>query len=542
MRRRRSSKTNSASGPGPSRTKPNPTQPINIPTVKSSETWPAPVEPFQPHTSQSLPVHHPARAVYHPSLGDCQDLSLSEYLSRSPDDYQTPGLSLTPSPTVARGKFQPQDRSRLSVSSTTPDFAWLSSSSLTSAIDAGMTSVSTANSERMSRSTTNEALIEPFQMCGIGSQPSECDLPVPPPISTDNSSFDFDSLLTGESSPDFTMFRSLSEGSFSSVPSNQSFSESFVPRHVDILPSPSQESNGTSTSSDSSESRHLRRVHEQGIQSKRQLAPKTSSQETTSATPTTNFVETVAEDGTRQRKAQIPRTTRPPKETCKAFCPICDEHKEGYSGEHELRRHINRTHSGFRKVWMCRDISPQGTFLANCQRCRNSKRYGANYNAAAHLRRVHFNPAETPKGGQGKVSQHRGGIGGGDQPPMEFLRNWMVEAWEPNVSGLLLDKSQTMTNSYPISNQLSSRDPSILQSNDTIQISDTDFNFVQQRTQLDMSFLRMPLSDEFSMPPQSSPTSQIFFTPPEQDLVFFDADLASASFALSSSSPPLSFD
>jgi hypothetical protein len=51
------------------------------------------------------------------------------------------------------------------------------------------------------------------------------------------------------------------------------------------------------------------------------------------------------------------------------------------------------------------------------KRHRLEKTYGANYNAAAHLRRVHFNPCQTPKGGRGKVSQNRGGIGGGNHPP-----------------------------------------------------------------------------------------------------------------------------
>lgn len=86
-------------------------------------------------------------------------------------------------------------------------------------------------------------------------------------------------------------------------------------------------------------------------------------------------------------------------------------------------------------------ISPSGTFLAKCQHCRNRKTYGANYNAAAHLRRVHFDSCRMLKGGPGKRSLPPGGIRGGDQPPMDVLRNRMVEIWERNMGGLLLDDS-----------------------------------------------------------------------------------------------------
>jgi hypothetical protein len=118
-----------------------------------------------------------------------------------------------------------------------------------------------------------------------------------------------------------------------------------------------------------------------------------------------------------------------------AFCQICNDHPQGFHGPHELRRHVERQHSLGRRVWICRDASPDGTFLANCNACRNKKAYGASYNAAAHLRRTHFNTYKNKRNGWGKKSEGRGGMGGGGYPPMEELKNWMYEELEVNVNG-----------------------------------------------------------------------------------------------------------
>lgn len=517
MRRRRSSKTNSGSGPGISRIHPSSSHPIDIPAPKSAESWSTPESTFPPFASRSLPVHHQLRPAYRPSLGDFQDLSPSEYLSRSPDEYPTPALSLTSSPTVTRGEFQPQDLSRLSVS-TAPGSAWEPGLLSRSVSDAGMTSGSTATSEPMSRVTTNEMLVGPLEACRFSSHASGCDSEMPS-SRNDCSSFDLDGFFPGSLSFDSTdiFLPSLSQ--------SQSFPPSHVPSSVDLLHSPSQESNASSSSSDSSQSRHLRRVQEQNAQSRRPLAPKTQSLELGPAIPPANVVEIVSEDGTLRRKAQIPRSNRQPKETNKIFCLLCNDHKEGFHGDHELRRHISRCHSTVRKVWVCKDISPDRTFLANCKHCRNGKAYGANYNAAAHLRRVHFNPCETPKGGRGKVSQNRGGIGGGDNPPMEYLRQWMTEMVESNDSGLTFEDSPTKSTSYALQYQSSPTDLGIDQSNGAIQISDADFDFVQQNAPLDMSFLRDCTNDPFVMPPQASPLSDSTVITSHNDVMFFDSDL-----------------
>src|SRR5271156_5173628 len=100
------------------------------------------------------------------------------------------------------------------------------------------------------------------------------------------------------------------------------------------------------------------------------------------------------------------------------FCSLCNDHPEWFHGDYELRRHIDRYHSTSRKVGICKDnlanseIQP-AVPLANCKACRNSKTYGANYNAAAHLRRLHFYPCNDGREGRTKTSESRCGMGGG---------------------------------------------------------------------------------------------------------------------------------
>jgi hypothetical protein len=79
-----------------------------------------------------------------------------------------------------------------------------------------------------------------------------------------------------------------------------------------------------------------------------------------------------------------------------------------------------------------------------CLACRAGKTYGANYNAAAHLRRAHFNPPKNKRGGRGKKSEGRGGMGGGHWPPMDELKNWMFEDWEYNISSKALSQEPTI--------------------------------------------------------------------------------------------------
>jgi len=48
------------------------------------------------------------------------------------------------------------------------------------------------------------------------------------------------------------------------------------------------------------------------------------------------------------------------------YCKFCTEQPQGFHGLHELHRHLYDKHQA-RKVWICIEAEPGGTFLANCK-------------------------------------------------------------------------------------------------------------------------------------------------------------------------------
>ena len=401
-----------------------------------------PPRPFQ--TSTAHPTTRPRPQQLYP-VTEVQDFAPEDFLSQSPDFSTPPYVSVTQSPSVERGESHRQDLSYLSTS-VRSELNWqvpYSSSPTTS--DAGLTTASTATSAQMSRCSTNDMLCEPFGMIRVESTSSHCDVSVTSDSTTvDAYKADNFGHLFHDSS-----FSSLGDDSnFSQSQSLFLDTQSFVTSHSppQMKRSHSQESNASSLSSSSqgSQSRNSRRVHEQNALSKvRPLAPKTECHESSPSAEAKlpKIVEITSDDGIIRHKAEIPRTIRQQPQRKTTFCNLCNEHPQGFHGDHELRRHNDRHHTNCRKVWICRDNTSAGgprpaVPLSACKACRNHKTYGANYNAAAHLRRAHFYPCKNKRGGRGKVSEGRGGMGGGEEPPMDELKNWMYEQWEGSVAGV----------------------------------------------------------------------------------------------------------
>lgn len=185
----------------------------------------------------------------------------------------------------------------------------------------------------------------------------------------------------------------------------------------------------SSRSTASTQSRPSRRRQEQLARGARPIAPRASAPDaavTIRQASDHKMVRIKSKDGTTKDVAAIAKAPYVRPVHHKLPCPHCNDNPEGFRGEHELRRHKDRVHARVRRMWVTVDASPNKTFLANCRACRNGKKYGAYYNAAAHLRRAHFNPRK--RGRRCKGDEKRGGKAGGDHPPMDELKqNWMKE-------------------------------------------------------------------------------------------------------------------
>ncbi|PSN63373.1 hypothetical protein BS50DRAFT_559362 [Corynespora cassiicola Philippines] len=327
-----------------------------------------------------------------------------------------------------------------------------------------MTPVTTVSNDMSRQSSYNPQLFDQVSMLRVHSDSSAAMFPL---LSEDGSisfsSFDVDSkpISASVDTSNFPIhFTGLSSESFLS-PAHVSASASALASCDNSKPylaedmrrsaSTSSESNASSASAPSTSSRQSRREREINAQASRKIAPKAieRNHEASSASSNVTMMRIQSEDGSSKNVGVITKAPYIRPQHPKIMCQYCNERPEGFRGTHELDRHIARAHAAVRKGFICVDASPDKKFLANCKHCRNRKVYGAYYNAAAHLRRAHFHPRK--RGRKGKHDEKRGGIGGGDHPPMETLKQfWIMEIEVENK--IALSPESASESAEPINN------------------------------------------------------------------------------------------
>jgi len=388
----------------------------------------------EPTADYTLYSHAPMRRQTLHSLPETTCLPNASIAEYSVDDFinsiQPDSSSTLPIPQHAQQlQLTPQWTSSSDVSSpSTPSTAL-------------MTPV-TQSSNMSRQGSYNPQFFDNVSMLRVQSD-SSCMLPILSEDGTFPCSFHVDQKSTSESAGASHLLNftgSSSEGFLSSALSVSASAHALASSDNDL--SYLAEDMRRSTSATSSEgysseasvpgstySRHSQREREIIAQAaSRKIAPKAidCNDETTFPSSDAQMTRIRSEDGSSKTVGVLSKTPYVRPQHPKIKCNYCNERPDGFRGTHELDRHIARAHASRRKGYICIDSSADKKFLANCKHCRNKKVYGAYYNAAAHLRRAHFHPRK--RGRKGKNDEKRGGIGGGDHPPMEYLKqNWIKE-------------------------------------------------------------------------------------------------------------------
>lgn len=291
----------------------------------------------------------------------------------------------------------------------------------------------------------NEPLVESIQMMKVNSNTSHFtdvngvdhtlfDQIAPPFISSSHtrrsSSEEQSQLLVGAGGASDSQFSNSFASQEAYFQSSGSFGEKME----------KSQSNESNSSFSSMSSRNKQRLQAQiAVAHSRPLMPKggdgnAMSRENSSQ----SMVRLESKDGSQDKIAISKPTYQRPKHD-RVQCKQCDDYPDGFRGEHELRRHQDRQHKRMVKKWVCKtptngqDIVKPVVPLTRCKAChQQKKKYGAYYNAAAHLRRAHFRPKTKGRSKTGSKldEKKRGGNGGGNWPTMDELKPWMEEVEE----------------------------------------------------------------------------------------------------------------
>jgi hypothetical protein len=111
-----------------------------------------------------------------------------------------------------------------------------------------------------------------------------------------------------------------------------------------------------------------------------------------------------------------PARKTPKRAKNKEQCDICGDI---LSGKHEVDRH-RRSHDEFQDAYIISDDhTDDKLFIGECHACRGDHKYKAEYNAAAHLRRIHYQTTAAKKDGK------KGGVAAGDDPHIDVCRQYI---------------------------------------------------------------------------------------------------------------------
>ena len=428
----------------------------NLPFTQTGP-MPPPVQLHSQQKNQNMldawqrdPPYHPfsqMRRSQSQRISDLENVPELEHVGESPADFLArSSFGATPIPAMPP---TPLRRHRLSTSSRHSLNIPVTPTTMTDAT----TSMSRQNS------LFNEPLLESIQMMKFDSQTSySSDM-----LNVDNQYHVSPSKTSPQSHCSFDeersqLLRSVGAGPNSQVPSPSHLpipQSSYPPfQFLDSLyggeKMEASQSSESSSSTSSTKSRNKQRLQVSNQAAARPLMPKAGSgsddesqaqfmSRDASSQSMMSRVASLGREGVQDKIAiSKPAYQRPKHE--RVYCKDCDEHPEGFRGEHELRRHHDRQHKAMVKKYICVEPTSGSNHakpvlpLSRCKSCTTlKKKYGAYYNAAAHLRRAHFKPKAKGRSKSSKLeeSQKRGGKGGGDWPPMTELKQWMKEVYEP---------------------------------------------------------------------------------------------------------------